>query len=520
MKKRFLFITVLTLCILLGMSVVNAAGTKLNKPVVTTSNVASTGKVKLTWNAVDGAVKYRVYCATESNGTYKLLKTVTATNHIHAYGQAGVKYYYRVQAVAASAANNSDRSAVKARTCDLPRPTITATNVESSGKVRLTWDAVDGAVKYQIYRSTEPNGTYPLVYTVTGTKYTHTSGEAGVKYYYKVRAVASNTNANSACSPVKARTCDLARPDVSIARNNNGKPKLTWNAVPGAVKYQVYRADSKSGTYSLKYTTAKTSYTNTGAVNGNTYYYKVKAIHSVSAANSAFSAVDSIEAGLPVASSYSQQVVDRAMYIYRNWDTVYAHGQSNGIQNADGTYGFDCSGFVSYVLNTVMQQHVPTYRVTANLQGLYDLDVIYNEGYPGEFSAGDVPMSDLQPGDVLFFNLRGSLGHCGIYIGDNQFVHSTSSQNGVCVMSLTGSYAERFIGARRYVPNRIVPANTVRYINTQCKLYAERTSDSNVLLVNPKGSAVTVLYTKTDNMAYVETANGTRGFVWLKYLSK
>ena len=59
---------------------------------------------------------------------------------------------------------------------------------------------------------------------------------------------------------------------------SSGKPQLTWKTVAGATSYEVYRSTSQNGTYSLLGTTTATSYTNTGAVAGTTYYYKVKAI--------------------------------------------------------------------------------------------------------------------------------------------------------------------------------------------------------------------------------------------------
>ena len=62
------------------------------------------------------------------------------------------------------------------------------------------------------------------------------------------------------------------------------------------MKYGVYRSTSKNGTYSLKKTTTSTSYTDTSAVAGKTYYYKVKAIGSNTSANSAYSSIKYITA--------------------------------------------------------------------------------------------------------------------------------------------------------------------------------------------------------------------------------
>lgn len=65
-------------------------------------------------------------------------------------------------------------------------------------KNKLTWKAVKGADCYQIYRFTLKNGTYSHMKTVTGRSYVDTAAKAGKTYYYKVVAVHSKTDANSA----------------------------------------------------------------------------------------------------------------------------------------------------------------------------------------------------------------------------------------------------------------------------------------------------------------------------------
>ena len=81
---------------------------------------------------------------------------------------------------------------------------------------------------------------------------------------------------------------------VKTGFNSAGKPKLTWEKISGAVKYQVYRSTEKDGTYKLMLTTTNTSYVNTSAEKGKTYYYKVKAVASKSAESSAYSLVKSV----------------------------------------------------------------------------------------------------------------------------------------------------------------------------------------------------------------------------------
>jgi cell wall-associated NlpC family hydrolase len=63
-----------------------------------------------------------------------------------------------------------------------------------------------------------------------------------------------------------------------------------------------------------------------------------------------------------------------------------------------------------------------------------------------------VDSSDLQPGDLLAFYSSGSyIGHIGIYIGNNMFVHAANSSTGVIVSALEGSYASRGYEARRII---------------------------------------------------------------------
>ncbi|MCI7369070.1 MAG: leucine-rich repeat protein [Firmicutes bacterium] len=161
----------------------------------------------------------------------------------------------------------------------------------SAGKPKLTWNKVDGAEKYYIYRSTDGKN-YKQYTSTTKTSYTNTSTTIGTTYYYKVKAakVVNGKNVYSVYSNVNSVKCVPAAPVVSISRSN-GKPKLTWKAVTGASKYYIYR--STDGTnFSYLTNTSKTSYINSGASSGTKYYYKVKAVAVVNKKNvfSAYSA--------------------------------------------------------------------------------------------------------------------------------------------------------------------------------------------------------------------------------------
>ena len=262
-------------------------------PVVKIGNSAASGKPVLTWNAVPGATSYKVYRATSKSGTYSLLGTVTTTSYTNTGAKEGTTYYYKVKA-ANGAGESAYSNVVSGKVVVTPKPAapvVKIGNSSTSGKPMLTWNAVSGATSYKVYRATSKSGTYSLLGTTTATSYTNTGAKAGTTYYYRVKAVNDaglSPYSNIVSGKVKSVTPKPSAPVVKIGNSaSSGKPMLTWNAVSGATSYKVYRATSQKGTYSLLGTVTATSYTNTGAKAGMTYYYKVKAVNS--AGESAYS---------------------------------------------------------------------------------------------------------------------------------------------------------------------------------------------------------------------------------------
>ncbi|VVO21395.1 C40 family peptidase [Pseudomonas fluorescens] len=99
--------------------------------------------------------------------------------------------------------------------------------------------------------------------------------------------------------------------------------------------------------------------------------------------------------------------------------------------------GFDCSGFIGYLFREEAGMNLP--RSTREMINV---------------DAPLVTRSDLKPGDLLFFatnGRRGRVSHAGIYLGDNQFIHSSSRRSGgVRIDSLGDSYwSKTFIEAKR-----------------------------------------------------------------------
>ena len=240
-------------------------------PVVKIGNSASSGKPMLTWNAVSGATSYKVYRATSQNGTYSLLGTVTATSYTNTGAKAGTTYWYKVKAVN-SAGESAYSNVVSGRATVT---TLTMGHSSTSGKPQLTWKAVSGAASYKVYRATAKNGAYTVINTTKALTYTNVGAALGTTYYYKVEALNAAGKSMGFSAIVEGKVAPVLAVGYSSV---SGKPQLTWKAVPGATEYQVYRSTQQNSGYTKINTTTATSYVNTGAKAGTTYYYKIVAV--------------------------------------------------------------------------------------------------------------------------------------------------------------------------------------------------------------------------------------------------
>lgn len=171
----------------------------------------------------------------------------------------------------------------------LPACEAPTLSVSIKGKIVLSWNAVEGAASYQVYRTTGSNTEFDKIATVNGTTFTDTTAAIGTKYYYKVRAIGTN-GSYGAFSYEKAAKFSCSAPALKIT-TSSGHPKIYWKKVNGAKEYKIYRCtDGVSYKYYDK--TKNTSYTNLSTTIGTTYYYKVKAVSA-----------DGIESGYSVAKS-------------------------------------------------------------------------------------------------------------------------------------------------------------------------------------------------------------------------
>ncbi len=270
---------------------VNATNNKKLQTPTMKAAVNANGTFKLSWNAVSGATAYELYIK-QADGSYKLMKTTTATSFTTAFATYGKQFSYKMRAVKGNT-KSAYSSVVNAKnTKKLQTPTLKVT-VNSNGTFKLSWNKVTGAEKYELYIK-QANGSYKLMKTTTSTSFTTAFATYGKQFSYKMRAVTSkNKSAASAYSSVvnAKNTKKLQTPTLKVTVNSNGTFKLSWNKVTGAEKYELYIKQA-NGSYKLMKTTTATSFTTAFATYGKQYSYKMRAVTSKNkSAASAYSSV-------------------------------------------------------------------------------------------------------------------------------------------------------------------------------------------------------------------------------------
>ena len=270
---------------------VSAATAYTAKRVTNVKVVKKTyNSVKLTWNKVSGTKYYQVYRATSKNGKYKLIKTTKNNYFTNSKLTTGKYYYYKIRGYKkVNGKKRYTKYSYKFKTY----PRLTKPTVKTSGSttgVTVSWNKIAGADGYEIYRAA-PGGNYTKVKTITastvklyGAKCTDTSGEAGKTYSYKVRAY-RKVNGNkrySYFSSVKKNTKKLKTPTLNTAKpvGTTRSVVLSWDSVPKATKYIVYRSTA-GGSYTKVATTTSATYTDTKRDYNTTYGYYIKAYRTV-----------------------------------------------------------------------------------------------------------------------------------------------------------------------------------------------------------------------------------------------
>lgn len=153
--------------------------------------------------------------------------------------------------------------------------------------------------------------------------------------------------------------------------------------------------------------------------------------------------LDAAAAAKAEESSVEQQLLDGKPYELPSMHAILERGFALiGTRYRPGgsstSTGFDCSGFIGYLFREEAGIKLP--RSTREMINI---------------PAPKVARHDLQPGDLIFFATsgRGRVNHAGIYIGEGEFIHSSSTRSGgVRVDKLASSYwNSRYLMAKRVI---------------------------------------------------------------------
>ncbi|HEU6449752.1 MAG TPA: polysaccharide lyase family protein [Verrucomicrobiae bacterium] len=254
---------------------------------VTVGSVAH-HSVTINWTASAGANFYTVYRSTLFNnggGTSNVLSTIvlnnttTTTSFTDTAVTDGSTYRYFVTATSAGGTSGNSVSAVA---IPLPSPPAAApgslTGIFDSANVVLDWSSVPDAVGYIIRRATSSGGPYVYVQNITETTFSDSGLNPALTYYYQVAAV------NGAGVSPAASVTVVPPPNAPISLSafpGNAQVVLNWTPVPGVNGYYLYSGTSSGDEINLVAgNISGTSYTNTGLINGTTYYYVVAATNA------------------------------------------------------------------------------------------------------------------------------------------------------------------------------------------------------------------------------------------------
>jgi fibronectin type 3 domain-containing protein len=152
---------------------------------------------------------------------------------------------------------------------------------QSAASILVSWDSVPGASYYKVYRSESVDGEYELVWEGgQSTTTSHTDGglSPDTIYYYKVSAVTGGREgplSDYAFAVTKVSAPSNPRADNEQSSNSI---KVSWDSVPGASSYKVYRTENNYSSYTLAGSSTGTSYTDTGLSPSRPYYYRISAV--------------------------------------------------------------------------------------------------------------------------------------------------------------------------------------------------------------------------------------------------
>ena len=242
-------------------------------PPVISELYSTDSGVSISWNALKGEKKYRVYRMDDSHGWARIGDTAETT-FIDKTAASGTRYSYTVRAITADGSRETTYFNPGKSIYYVAAPRVTEI-VNRDGSADIYWNACKGASQYRVFWL--DNGTWRGLGNTSSTRFSHSGLRNNVPTTYTVRCLDDDGDFISAYNAAGWTNTYLAPPVISSLKSTENGVEVKWNKLAGAVRYRVYRRDSSHGWARIG-DTADAAWVDKTAASGNRYSYTVRAI--------------------------------------------------------------------------------------------------------------------------------------------------------------------------------------------------------------------------------------------------
>lgn len=258
-------------------------GRALEQPTGISASYERSGRITLKWTAVEGANAYAIYYKPAWGSEYSLLGQSSATTYSTTTPRMGTVYYYRIQALYVVGGQQVSQGAQS-----LSFPYIALGDVviadprgKDTSTIRLNWTPIAGATHYDVAMSLHDADDYKIVRTdLTGSLCDIRDISFNETYDFLVipkRKLNSGDVITGLPSSNRMVGSPMETPSFTGYEWTETGLKLTWDAIPGAMGYVIYRRGfHETGYHKLMVSEdTATTYIDTTMKPGEVYYYFV-----------------------------------------------------------------------------------------------------------------------------------------------------------------------------------------------------------------------------------------------------
>lgn len=331
LRKIAYCLPVLVVLLTVFLTMPTAQAAQLRTPVLK-APVNTVSGVKVSWNKVPGAQKYRVYVKAGASASWKKLADTTAVSYLHKTAQSGTAYTYTVRCISKDARRMMSAYDTKGkRITYIKAPVITSLRITDTGPA-LAWSAVKGAAKYRVFVKAGTSSWIKLADTF-GCTYEHRGAAAGRKYTYTVRCISADGRQFTSAYDTTGKAITYFNTPVLNLTNVTDGVKLSWNGTNGAVNHRVMIR--RNGAWQTVADTADASYIYP-AVSGTRYTFAVRCIN---ASGTAYTSCLSEEQSITyVSAPQINAVSDEPDGAKITWNAVAGAAKYRVLLNEDGDW--------------------------------------------------------------------------------------------------------------------------------------------------------------------------------------